>query len=80
MLSNRVQDPTEVDQPWTVQSKRFDRRSALRRNTNHDRVVLVPREMIGPTLQTRVEQRDGKATHWVGGLDTVVLVVVATLA
>ncbi len=69
---------SEIDQLLTIQLKSFDRGAARRSQPDHQSSILIPSEMIRPSLAARVEQSNSAARQRINAIHLVILAVIAS--
>lgn len=75
MLLGLIKHAAQVDDAFAVELQRGDGGASGRRETQDERTVLVPAEMLIPVLLTRMKERNCVARAWIAGGDFAVLVL-----
>jgi hypothetical protein len=80
VLSDRVEQTSEIDETFSVELQCLYRGTTDRRTTDDQGEVVAPNEMISPVLSSGVEERHFSSGDRIEGLCLGVFVAVATLA
>jgi hypothetical protein len=80
MKFQNAQNFSEIDQLLTVQLESFDRSATRRSQPDHQSSIIIPAEMIRPSLAARVEQSNSATCQRINAIHLVVLAIIASCA